>query len=75
MNIKNIINDRFRRWRTHLLKNSATPQITIGIGHRGRNKGQIVVCCVEDLSDEEIAALLLGVAEKFAKKEYQKPKL
>ena len=62
MNIKLIIKDRFTRWRKHLIKGNATPQITIGVGH-GWNNGQIVLCCTEDRTDEELILFLRGAAD------------
>lgn len=52
MDVLEIIEDRFRRWKRHLLREQATPLFTLGLALEP--DPHFVICTVEDLSDAEI---------------------
>ena len=52
MRLQDVIEERFRRWRNHLLREQATPLFTLGLALEP--DPHFVLCTVEDLSDAEI---------------------
>jgi len=58
--IEKINRDRLTRWARHFNKAMATPQIMIGVGHKGDAKGQMVVTAVENIPNEQLIAILKG---------------
>lgn len=60
-----ITKERFERWAKRLSESHATPALLVGIGH-DQVKGQVVICTLEDFSNDEIRAFLV-----FALKELE----
>ncbi len=52
------ITDRFERWGRFLRREGATPVLIVGLKVRDR---RLTVSTVEDLSNEQIAEILMGV--------------
>lgn len=52
-----ITRDRLFRWAARLKTLIATPAIMISIGH-GKNSGEVVVTCVEDLPKDVVIGFL-----------------
>lgn len=55
---ENITNERLRRWAKKLAIEHATPTVLVGIGHDHKS-GRLVVCTVEDISNDELRAMLV----------------
>ena len=56
-----ITDQRLAAYRRRMLETNSTPIICIGVGH-GPQRGQLVVCTLEDLSDGQVGAFLRGAA-------------
>lgn len=57
VNTRKITHERFGRWEKTLANQQATPALIIAIGHNEKT-GQVNVVCVEELTDQQIIALL-----------------
>lgn len=55
--IRRITVERLDGWAARLVQEHATPMLLMGIGH-DHTSGQVVICCVEDSSDEIIRGAL-----------------
>jgi len=62
--IRTITTGRLSGWADKLVSDHATPALLIGFGHDHRS-GDVVLCCVEDLSDEDVRDLLRGLLRKL----------
>jgi len=55
--VREIVDERLALWAKRLNENNATPAVLLGIGH-DRTSGQIVVCTVEDFTNDELRYFL-----------------
>lgn len=63
--VNDINADRLGRWRTLLVREHATAQATLGVGH-DHNSGRLVLCRTEDgPTDASLAALLRAAANEL----------
>lgn len=62
--IRSITTERLVRWTEKLIAQHATPALLLGIGH-DHNSGQLVLCCTEDISDEDLRKLVRGVLHEL----------
>ena len=60
--VKKVVISRLKDWGIRLIQESATPAVLVGIRQGPGVAGQMVVCGVVDLSNEDLAAYLERVA-------------
>lgn len=60
--IQTITSARLARWAAFQNGRHATPAVLISVGH-DHASGELVVQCCEDMTDDQLAALLFGALE------------
>jgi hypothetical protein len=62
--IKTICQERLGSWQERLVESHATPAVLLGVGH-DQHSGDIVICTVEEMSNENIILFLQDALTKL----------